>query len=66
MVCKAWSLQVSFWLSSLRVLEALKIGLTATPRSFEGGTKEERREDEEITANNLDYFGEPVCEYDMA
>jgi type I restriction enzyme R subunit len=42
------------------------IGLTATPRSFEGGTKEERREDEEITANNLEYFGEPVYEYDMA
>jgi type I restriction enzyme R subunit len=46
--------------------EAIQIGLTATPRSFEGGTKEERREDEEITANNLEYFGEPVYEYDMA
>jgi len=46
--------------------QAVQIGLTATPRSFEGGTKEERREDEEITANNLEYFGEPVYEYDMA
>ena len=46
--------------------EAVQIGLTATPRSFEGGTKEERCEDEEITANNLEYFGEPVYEYDMA
>ena len=45
--------------------EAIQIGLTATPRSFEGGTKEERYEDEEITANNLEYFGEPVYEYDM-
>lgn len=46
--------------------DAIQIGLTATPRSFEGGTKEERQEDEEITANNLQYFGEPVYEYDMA
>jgi len=45
--------------------EAVQIGLTATPRSFEGGTKEERSEDEEITANNLEYFGKPVYEYDM-
>ncbi|MBT9170050.1 MAG: Type-1 restriction enzyme R protein [Actinobacteria bacterium] len=46
--------------------DAIQIGLTATPRSFEGGTQDERREDEEITANNLRYFGEPVYEYDMA
>lgn len=46
--------------------DAVQIGLTATPRSFEGGTQEERQEDEEITANNLRYFGEPVYEYDMA
>lgn len=45
--------------------KAVQIGLTATPRFFEGGTKEERYEDEEITANNLEYFGEPVYEYDM-
>ena len=55
------------WSSVLRRnSEAIQIGLTATPRSFEGGTKEERREDEEITANNLEYFGEPVYEYDMS
>jgi len=46
--------------------KAVQVGLTATPRSFEGGSKEERCEDEEITANNLEYFGEPVYEYDMA
>jgi type I restriction enzyme R subunit len=55
------------WSSILRRnTQAVQIGLTATPRSFEGGTKEERREDEEITANNLEYFGEPVYEYDMS
>ncbi len=46
--------------------DAVHIGLTATPRSFEGGTEEERQQDEEITANNLKYFGEPIYEYDMA
>lgn len=46
--------------------DAVQIGLTATPRSFEGGSPEERQADEEITANNLRYFGEPVYEYDMA
>ncbi|OGW18001.1 MAG: hypothetical protein A3G93_07735 [Nitrospinae bacterium RIFCSPLOWO2_12_FULL_45_22] len=46
--------------------DAVQIGLTATPRSFEGGTQDERGEDEEITADNLKYFGEPVYEYDMA
>lgn len=45
---------------------AIQIGLTATPRFWEGGTEEERKEDEEITANNLRYFGLPVYEYDMA
>lgn len=55
------------WSSILRRNpKAVQVGLTATPRSFEGGTKEERSEDEEITANNLEYFGEPVYEYDMA
>ncbi len=46
--------------------EAIQIGLTATPRHWEGGADEERKQDEEITANNLKYFGEPVYEYDMA
>ncbi|MCJ7668442.1 MAG: restriction endonuclease subunit R, partial [Anaerolineae bacterium] len=49
-----------------RNTEAIQIGLTATPRYWEGGREEERKEDEEITANNLRYFGEPVYEYDMA
>ncbi|PIS26136.1 MAG: restriction endonuclease subunit R, partial [bacterium (Candidatus Stahlbacteria) CG08_land_8_20_14_0_20_40_26] len=46
--------------------EAVQIGLTATPRYWKGGGKEERGKDEEITANNLEYFGNPVYEYDMA
>jgi len=46
--------------------DAVQVGLTATPRSFEGGSDEERSADEEITANNLTYFGDPVYEYDMA
>lgn len=44
---------------------AIQVGLTATPRYWEGGSEEERKEDEEITANNLKCFGEPVYEYDM-
>ncbi|MEO0005562.1 MAG: DEAD/DEAH box helicase family protein, partial [candidate division WOR-3 bacterium] len=46
--------------------DAVQIGLTATPRYWEGGNEQERKPDEEITANNLQYFGEPVYEYDMA
>ncbi|MFH1231776.1 MAG: DEAD/DEAH box helicase family protein [Planctomycetota bacterium] len=46
-------------------LDAIQIGLTATPRSFTGGKKEERKEDEQITANNLEYFGEPIYEYPL-
>ena len=45
--------------------DAVQIGLTATPRYWEGGNEDERREDENITANNLQYFGEPVYEYSM-
>ncbi len=46
---------------------AVQIGLTATPRQLE--CKEETaeaRQDAEITANNLAYFGEPAYEYDIA
>lgn len=46
--------------------QAVQIGLTATPRQLK--IKEKTHEaiaDEEITANNLKYFGEPVYEYDM-
>lgn len=46
--------------------DAVQIGLTATPRYWEGGNEEERKIDNEITANNLQYFGEPVYEYSMA
>ncbi|BAQ62910.1 type I restriction-modification system [Geminocystis sp. NIES-3708] len=46
--------------------DAVQIGLTATPRKLE--TTEdtpEVREDLQITADNLRYFGEPVYEYDI-
>jgi type I restriction enzyme R subunit len=46
---------------------AVHVGLTATPRQIE--CKEETaeaRQDAEITANNIGYFGEPVYEYDLA
>ena len=44
--------------------KAIQIGLTATPRQLrERGDKP--AEDEEITANNLKYFGEPVYEYTL-
>ena len=45
---------------------AVQIGLTATPRqlTYDDCTPESRQ-DAEITANNLTYFGEPVYEYNM-
>jgi len=46
--------------------DAFQIGLTATPRYWEGGTELEKKVDEEITANNLQYFGNPVYEYDLS
>lgn len=47
--------------------DAVQIGLTATPRIVVGGkkTSDGRKQDEEITAHNVDYFGEPVYEYPM-
>jgi len=47
--------------------EAVHIGLTATPRIVVGGKKnaEGLKKDEEITAHNIEYFGEPVYEYSM-
>lgn len=45
---------------------AFQIGMTATPRYWECESKDERKQDDEITANNLTYFGEPVYQYDMA
>jgi len=50
-----------------RNANAAQIGLTATPRQLE--CKEETveaKQDSEITANNIAYFGEPVYEYDIA
>lgn len=50
-----------------RNAEAVHVGLTATPRQFE--CKEDTKEvqdDAQITANNVEYFGEPVYEYDLA
>jgi len=47
--------------------QAVHIGLTATPRQLKGkGDEGEANADEQITANNISYFGEPVYEYDMA
>lgn len=47
--------------------EAIQIGLTATPRIVTGGKPESegRKDDEEITANNVKYFGDPVYEYSI-
>lgn len=46
---------------------AVRIGLTATPRQIEVGERSrEAEEDDRILADNLRYFGEPVYEYDMA
>jgi type I restriction enzyme R subunit len=45
---------------------AVQIGLTATPRIIEVAQQtEEVIEDERITANNIEHFGEAVYEYDM-
>lgn len=46
--------------------DAVQIGLTATPRTFKiATTTSEAKADSEIIADNLQYFGEPVYEYDM-
>lgn len=48
---------------------AVQIGLTATPRQLAESCPEvsaEARQDAQITADNLRYFGEPVYEYDIA
>jgi type I restriction enzyme R subunit len=42
---------------------AVQIGLTATPRIIVGEKSEERDKDEQISRNNIKYFGEPVYEY---
>jgi type I restriction enzyme R subunit len=43
---------------------AIQIGLTATPRKLEE-SKHSSSEDQDITANNRQYFGEPVYEYTL-
>jgi len=43
---------------------AIHIGLTATPRKLQK-SKHATAEDQEITANNHKYFGEPVYEYTL-
>lgn len=43
---------------------AIHIGLTATPRKLEQSDKASK-EDLEITANNRQYFGDPVYEYTL-
>ena len=43
---------------------AIHIGLTATPRQLHE-SKKATTEDQEITANNHKYFGEPVYEYTL-
>jgi len=47
--------------------DAVHVGLTATPRIVIGGKKDTaaRKIDEEITAHNIEYFGEPVYEYSI-
>ncbi|MCB2230285.1 DEAD/DEAH box helicase family protein [bacterium] len=51
----------------VRNKEGVHIGLTATPRQLrETEQSAEAKRDSEITANNIDYFGEPVYEYDIA
>jgi type I restriction enzyme R subunit len=51
----------------MRNWNAAQIGLTATPRQLE--CKEataEAKQDADITANNVAYFGEPAYEYEIA
>jgi type I restriction enzyme R subunit len=46
--------------------KAIQIGLTATPRSLiVTEDSEEVKKDNEITADNIKYFGDPVYEYTM-
>ena len=50
-----------------RNANAVQVGLTATPRELELTEEtEEALKDQQITANNLQYFGKPVYEYDIA
>ncbi len=44
---------------------AVQIGLTATPRELDYPKTKEARADEEVSADNVRHFGEPVYEYDI-
>ncbi|NLD44888.1 MAG: DEAD/DEAH box helicase family protein, partial [Chloroflexi bacterium] len=56
-----WSLVLT------RNAKAVQIGLTATPRILKAKEDSpEAREDEQITANNVAYFGEPAYEYTLS
>ncbi len=47
--------------------DAVQIGLTATPRTIEATeATEEAKRDEKISADNIEHFGEPVYEYELA
>jgi type I restriction enzyme R subunit len=47
--------------------EAVQVGLTATPRQIIVTERTaEAQKDEQISADNIKHFGEPVYEYDMA
>jgi len=47
--------------------DAVQVGLTATPRRLEMTERTPDTEaDEKLNADNLEYFGEPVYEYDMS
>jgi type I restriction enzyme R subunit len=46
---------------------AVQVGLTATPRTLDiPEDSKDARDDAQITADNIRWFGEPVYEYDMA
>lgn len=50
-----------------RNADAVQVGLTATPRKLRvTEDSDEARADAKITADNLNYFGEPVYEYGLA
>ena len=49
---------------SSRNSDAIQIGLTATPREYEyTGDTPDIRQDQQITADNIAYFGDPVYDY---
>ena len=49
-----------------RNADAVQIGLTATPREFEyTEDSDAAKDDQQITADNVRYFGEPVYEYSI-